>query len=86
MEEAVMKEKRSYGVPLFLSGAAMGAVLGVMFAPDSGKETRRKLADWIKEKRAKGREQVLQKKDQVAAAIEAGAKAFKEAEKKKLGV
>lgn len=28
----------------FLAGAAAGAILGILFAPDSGKETRRKIS------------------------------------------
>lgn len=41
----------------FLGGAALGAAAGILFAPESGKETRRKLAkegsrlaDTLKEK------------------------------------
>ena len=78
--------KTSYSAPLFLSGAVIGAALGVLLAPDSGKESRRKLADWLKERREKGKEQVLNKKEQVIAAIEAGKKAFKDSEKKPVGV
>ena len=29
----------------FLAGAAVGSVLGILFAPDKGTETRRKIAD-----------------------------------------
>jgi gas vesicle protein len=29
----------------FLAGAAVGSVLGILFAPDKGVETRRKIAD-----------------------------------------
>lgn len=28
----------------FLAGAAAGAILGILFAPDSGKETRKKIS------------------------------------------
>lgn len=70
--------------PIFLFGAALGAAAGLMLAPDAGKESRRRLAQWIKEKRAKSREGWLTKKTQVEAAIEAGQKAY--SEKKLAGV
>jgi gas vesicle protein len=77
------KTSKSFGgFALFLTGAAVGAVAGVLLAPESGKETRRKLSDWIKEKRQAGREALAQRKHQVTTAIEAGKKAY--AEKKEL--
>ena len=38
---------------LLAGGAAVGAALGVLLAPRSGKATREKVGTWIKEKRAK---------------------------------
>ncbi len=78
--------KGTGAVPLFLSGLAVGAVLGVLFAPDSGKETRRKVGQWLKERREKGKEVLLSKKEQVLEALEAGKKAYKDTEKKLVGV
>lgn len=37
------KEKKSNGVGKFIAGAAVGATLGILFAPKSGKETRQDL-------------------------------------------
>ena len=37
------KEKKSSGVGKFIAGAAVGATLGILFAPKSGKETRQDL-------------------------------------------
>lgn len=38
-----MSNDRNYGILGFLAGAAVGATLGVLFAPRSGKETRERL-------------------------------------------
>lgn len=39
------KEKKSSGLGKFIAGAAIGVGLGVLFAPKSGKETRKELKD-----------------------------------------
>lgn len=39
----------------FISGAAVGTVLGVLFAPKAGRETREQMNTWLKDKREKGR-------------------------------
>lgn len=38
-----MSNERNYGIFGFLAGAAVGAALGVLFAPRSGKETRERI-------------------------------------------
>ena len=69
-------------------GVAMGAVLGVLFAPKSGSEPRRQIGDWLQEKRDEGaellakiREESRHKKEQVAAALRAGRQAYAESAK-----
>jgi gas vesicle protein len=39
-----MSNERNYGIMGFLAGAAIGAAIGVLFAPRSGKETRERMA------------------------------------------
>ncbi len=39
-----MSNERNFGVLGFLAGAAIGAAIGVLFAPRSGKETRERMA------------------------------------------
>lgn len=44
-----MSNERNYGVFGFLAGAAVGAALGILFAPRSGKETRERMASKAKD-------------------------------------
>ena len=81
-------EDRGSNLIFFLAGAAIGAGLGVLFAPKAGKETREQLGDWLKEKRedggallAKLKVEGLQKKEALAAALKAGKQAYMEADK-----
>ena len=71
------------GALLFVTGAAVGAALGVLFAPRSGGETREQLADWLKERREKGaelmhtvRDESVAKKDAIVAAARAAKQAY----------
>ena len=43
----ILMSKKGFGK--FLAGAAIGATLGVLFAPKAGSETRQELAEKIKE-------------------------------------
>ncbi|MCX5794754.1 MAG: YtxH domain-containing protein [Elusimicrobia bacterium] len=81
-------EDRGSSLILFMVGAAIGAGLGVLFAPKSGKDTREQIGDWLKEKREEGgdllakiKEDGLHKKEAIAAALKAGKQAYAEADK-----
>ncbi|MGB9893670.1 MAG: YtxH domain-containing protein, partial [Candidatus Saccharicenans sp.] len=58
----------------FLAGAATGFVLGILFAPASGKETRKKL----KEQARKGQELAKEGYEKVSKEAEKGVKIAKE--------
>jgi gas vesicle protein len=93
------REEGGGGLVGFLLGAAVGAGVGLLLAPRSGKETREKLADWLDERREKGSdilhkiketvpekaEQVSHVKDQIVAAVKAGKEAFAEAGRNNIG-
>jgi len=44
-----MAEDRSYGLAWFLAGIGVGALVGVLYAPKSGRETREDLVSGAKE-------------------------------------
>ena len=61
----------------FVSGAAIGAALGVIFAPKAGRETREDVSRWLAEKRNKGRVEYKAMKE----ALESGRKTFQAKQK-----
>ena len=65
-----------YAAAVFLTGAAVGAVTGILLAPETGAESRRKLSQWLSDRREKGRAELLARKEQAAAVIEAGRNAY----------
>jgi gas vesicle protein len=75
-------EDRGNGLFYFLAGTAVGAALGVLFAPRSGQDTREQLGDWLKERKEKGTELLHKVKDESVVkkeALVAAAKAAKDA-------
>ncbi len=54
MEEQI--RTGSYAGGGFLTGALVGVVIGVLFAPKSGSETRENVRDWLQKARERSQE------------------------------
>jgi len=77
------EENKSYGLAWFLAGLGVGALIGILYAPKSGKETREDIANSAREGseylRAKTREAaesvsalVDKSKEQIGAIVDKG--------------
>ncbi|MFA6433374.1 MAG: YtxH domain-containing protein [Elusimicrobiales bacterium] len=61
-----MSENRSGEiVSAFLIGGLIGAVLGVLFAPAKGRETRGKINEWIEDNTEKAKEKLEKLEDEI---------------------
>ena len=75
----------------FALGALAGAAVALLYAPASGEETRRRLAERAREGREKaeqfareGREFINRQRENLTAAVEQGREAFERARKESL--
>lgn len=75
----------------FALGALAGAAVALLYAPASGEETRRRLAERAREGRdqaealaREGREFVQRQRENLATAVERGREAFQQARKETL--
>lgn len=75
----------------FALGALAGAAVALLYAPASGEETRRKLAEKAREGRDRaeavareGREFINRQRENIASAVERGRDAFDQARKESM--
>ncbi|MEZ5320348.1 MAG: YtxH domain-containing protein [Vicinamibacterales bacterium] len=75
----------------FVLGAVAGAAVALLYAPSSGEETRRRLAERAREGRDRagemadqGREFIQRQRENLTTAVERGREAFQQARKENL--
>lgn len=72
-------------IGVFVIGAALGCVAGLLLAPKPGKETRKDVRHWLKQGRDKSRQlaaklrKLPEKKDRLLAALRAGRESLSKA-------
>jgi gas vesicle protein len=71
-EEAVMADRDGGGFLWFLAGLGVGAVVGVLYAPRSGDETREVLRTKAQEGSEKARQQARRAKEQAGEWVDRG--------------
>lgn len=71
-----MPEKTDSKAAFFLVGVGIGSLIGVLFAPKSGQETRDSLAQQAKEASEYARNKVLELKEQAEELIDRGNEAI----------
>ena len=52
-------------ISAFLLGGIIGAALGILFAPASGKETREKVCEWMDETKEKTKEKLEKLEEEI---------------------
>lgn len=64
------EESKSYGLGWFLAGLGVGALVGILYAPKSGRETRDDLANSAREGTEYMRARTKQAADEVSALVD----------------
>lgn len=72
-------DKIKSGVGIFVVGAVIGSVVGLLFAPRAGIEMREDIGSWLQDKRDKGRIAVRE-------AMETGRRTFRRGQRSMSGV
>jgi gas vesicle protein len=66
------EENKSYGLAWFLAGLGVGALVGILYAPKSGKETREDIASGARESAEYLRARTREAAENVSAMVDRG--------------